>query len=89
LIDNIDLESDAGWDSFLRSVRQSPELDRPPYRGTFATCAGFTIYARRAGFEPVDCHRRPSLLILLAIEPGRRGPLVILSPPDGAGGDES
>lgn len=68
-VDNVDLESDAGWQSFERGARQAQDLERPPYYATFATAGEYTAYATRAGFEQVRCHQRPPLLILTATKP--------------------
>ena len=68
-IDNTDLESDAVWEPFARDASSTAELERPPYMPKPATSAEYATYARRAGFEQIQVHRRSPLLILTAIKP--------------------
>lgn len=68
-IDNVDLESDAGWSMFAEGAKSSQHLERPPYIPRFSTAAELMTYALRAGFARVQSHRRPPLLIVTAIKP--------------------
>jgi len=65
-IDNTDLESDAGWNAFANGAGAFDDKERPPYTPTPATAAEYMTYARRAGFQQIQVHKRPSLLILTA-----------------------
>jgi ubiquinone/menaquinone biosynthesis C-methylase UbiE len=65
-IDNIDLESDAGWRMFANDARNFGDAERPPYMPTFSTAAEFITYATRAGFGNVNAHRRAPLVIVVA-----------------------
>jgi SAM-dependent methyltransferase len=68
-IDNIDLESDAGWKMFTNDARSFGEVERPPYMPRFSTAAEFVSYASRAGFKQVTAHRRSPLIIVIAEKP--------------------
>jgi ubiquinone/menaquinone biosynthesis C-methylase UbiE len=68
-IDNVDLESDAGWSTFAEGAKSSQDLERPPYEPRLSTAAELMTYALRAGFERVQSHRRPPLVIVTAIKP--------------------
>ena len=68
-IDNVDLESDEGWEAFARGADASQELERPPYSPRLSTAAELTTYALRAGFVQVQAHRRPPLVIVTAVKP--------------------
>lgn len=68
-IDNIDLESDAGWSMFLNDAMRYQRLERPPYMPRFSTAAEFLTYANRAGFENVQSHHQSPLVILTAKKP--------------------
>ena len=65
-IDNIDLESDAGWKMFTHDASKFAEAERPPYMPKFSTAAEFVSYASRAGFTRVEVHRRSPLVIVIA-----------------------
>ena len=65
-IDNIDLESDAGWKMFTNDALSFREAERPPYMPRFSTAAEFESYASRAGFSPVVSHKRSPLVIVIA-----------------------
>ena len=65
-IDNIDLESDAGWTMFTNDARAFGEVERPPYIPRFSTEAEFVSYASRAGFKQVTAHKRSPLIIVIA-----------------------
>ena len=76
-VDNMDLESDAGWNVFANTSARGDQ-ERPPYNPTPATAAEYIAYARRAGLDTIEVHRRTPLLILVANKPvgkvnGRRG----------------
>ncbi len=68
-IDNVDLESDQGWEAFAHGTEASQELERPPYNPTFSTAAELTTYALRAGFVQVKAHKRSPLVIVTAVKP--------------------
>jgi len=67
--DNVDLESDAGWAAFAEGAKSSEEMERPPYQPRFSSAAELTTYALRAGFDLVQSHRRPPLVIVTGIKP--------------------
>jgi ubiquinone/menaquinone biosynthesis C-methylase UbiE len=71
-IDNVDLESDEGWEAFSRDAESSQESERPPYIPTPSTAAELTTYALRAGFAEVRSHKRSPLVIVTAIKPALR-----------------
>jgi len=66
LVDNIDVESDAGWQAFLKQTRQYQDLERPPFMPRFSTAAELTNYAGRAGFGGARITRQGSLLVVTA-----------------------
>jgi ubiquinone/menaquinone biosynthesis C-methylase UbiE len=68
-IDNIDLESDAGWRMFANDAKNFGETDRPPYMPRFSTAAEFCSYASRAGFKEITVHRRAPLVVVIAEKP--------------------
>jgi ubiquinone/menaquinone biosynthesis C-methylase UbiE len=68
-IDNIDLESDAGWTMFTNDVSRFHELERPPYFPRFSTASEFVTYASRAGFQAIAVHRRQPLVVITAEKP--------------------
>ena len=68
-LDNIDLESDAGWNMFANDARRYQGLEVPPYMPRFSTAAELSAYAVRAGFENIQSHHRPPLVILTAAKP--------------------
>jgi ubiquinone/menaquinone biosynthesis C-methylase UbiE len=68
-IDNIDLESDAGWRMFANDSRNLGNRERPPYMPRFSTAAELISYVARAGFERVTVHRRSPLVIVVAEKP--------------------
>lgn len=63
-IDNIDLDSEAGWTMFTNHVRHWQSLERPPYDTRFSTAAELVAYASRAGFGKVQSHHRSSKVIV-------------------------
>jgi ubiquinone/menaquinone biosynthesis C-methylase UbiE len=67
LIDNVDLESDAGWKAFSEGAAAAQRLERPPYEPRLSTAAELTAYAKRAGFEQVQAHRRSPLVVVTGI----------------------
>jgi len=69
-LDNIDLESDAGWTMFANDAKRYKEFERPPYMPRFSTAAELMAYAARAGFERFRSHHRSPVVILLAVKPG-------------------
>ena len=68
-VDNIDLESDAGWASFANGVATAQDFERPAYQPTPATAAELTTYAKRAGFREIRAHHSSPLVILTATKP--------------------
>ena len=50
-------------------TESSQHLERPPYIPRYSTAAELGTYARRAGFEQVQLHRRPRLIIVTAVKP--------------------
>ena len=64
LLDNIDIESEAGWKIFEYDARRYQQLDRPPYMPRFSTASELTSYARRAGFDDIKAHPAPPLVIV-------------------------
>jgi ubiquinone/menaquinone biosynthesis C-methylase UbiE len=67
-IDNIDLASDEGWSSFLKSVERYQGTEQPPFMTRFSTSAELVEYATRAGFEQVTPHRRAPLIIVTGVK---------------------
>jgi ubiquinone/menaquinone biosynthesis C-methylase UbiE len=68
-VDNIDLESEAGWASFVVNVGFYAPLERPPYIPTLSTAAELMAYAKRAGFEQIRSYHHSPLVIVIAIKP--------------------
>ena len=68
-VDNVDLESDEGWGAFARGAEMAQELERPPYTPRFSTATELTTYALRAGFIQVQAHKRPPLVVVIAVKP--------------------
>jgi len=68
-VDNIDLESDAGWAIFVSDATRYRSLERPPYMTRLSTAAELMAYATRAGFEQVQSHHRQPLVIVTAVKP--------------------
>ena len=68
-IDNVDIESEEGWNAFSRTAESSQELERPPYLPVPSTAAELTTYALRAGFGQVQVHKRAPLVVLTAVKP--------------------
>jgi SAM-dependent methyltransferase len=48
-IDNVDLESDAGWRAFSEGAAAAQQLERPPYERGLSTAAELTTYWPTAG----------------------------------------
>jgi len=69
MVDNLDMESEAGWESFARGAREVQDRERPPYIGQFSTAAELTAYVRRGGFEQVQAHQRSPLVVVTGIKP--------------------
>jgi ubiquinone/menaquinone biosynthesis C-methylase UbiE len=67
-IDNIDMESDAGWAMFANDARRCQSLEPPPYMPRFSTKAELSAYVTRAGFKQVQSHHRPPLVIVTGIK---------------------
>jgi SAM-dependent methyltransferase len=68
-IDNIDMESEAGWSMFSNDAIRYRDVERPPYMPRFSTAAEFTAYANRAGFIGTQSHHRSPLVIVTASKP--------------------
>ena len=66
LVDNIDVESDAGWQAFLKQTNLYQDLERPPFMPRFSPAAELTNYAGRAGFGGARVTRQGSLLVVTA-----------------------
>jgi len=71
-LDNIDLASDQGWAAFLGLVAKYLNAEQPPYMPRLSTATELMTYATRAGFEQVQSHERPPLVIMTAVKPGCR-----------------
>jgi ubiquinone/menaquinone biosynthesis C-methylase UbiE len=65
-IDTIDIESDKGWAMFVGGPTADLGSGRPPFMPRLSTAAELKNYANRAGFERVEAHHRPPLVILIA-----------------------
>jgi SAM-dependent methyltransferase len=63
-IDNVDLESEAGWTIFANDGMRFANLQRPPYMPRYSTAAELMSYATRAGFQEVAAHRRSPLVVV-------------------------
>lgn len=72
-IDNIDMESEAGWSMFSNDAIRYRDVERPPYMPRFSTAAEFTAYANRAGFVGTQSHHRSPLVIVTASKPNIGG----------------
>ncbi len=70
-LDNMDIESDAGWSMFSKDALRYRDVQRPPYMPRFSTAGEFTAYANRAGFVDTRAHRRSPLIIVTATKPGK------------------
>ena len=68
-IDNVDLESEAGWSAFAEGAKRLQGLERPAYQPRFSSAAELMTYALRAGFDRVESYRRPPLVIVTGIKP--------------------
>jgi ubiquinone/menaquinone biosynthesis C-methylase UbiE len=68
-VDNIDLESDAGWSIFVNDASRYQGRECPPYMPRFSTAAELTAYAKGAGFENLQSYHRSPLVILTAAKP--------------------
>ena len=66
LVDNIDVESDAGWQAFLKQTSQYQLLERPPFLPRLSTAAELTNYVGRAGFGGARATRQGSLIVVTA-----------------------
>jgi SAM-dependent methyltransferase len=62
-IDNVGIESDAGWGMFVHDAERFRELERPPYMPRYSTAAELTAYLERAGFGRVSAHQRGAWVI--------------------------
>lgn len=67
-IENVDLESEAGWIMFTNHARHWETSERPPYDTRFSTAAELMAYASRAGFERIQAHHRPPQVIVTAVK---------------------
>lgn len=73
-IDNLDMESERAWTSFIIGAKISQQQERPPYLPTLSTATELAAYASRAGFEQVKPHHEPPLVIVTAVKPGTHRP---------------
>jgi ubiquinone/menaquinone biosynthesis C-methylase UbiE len=69
-IDNIGIESDAGWAMFTNDAERYQSSELPPYAPRFSTAAELSAYVTRAGFRQVQPHHRPPLVIVTGIKVG-------------------
>ena len=69
-LDNIDLESDWGWNMFVKDAERLRYVERPPYMPKFSTSSEFVAYVSHAGFDGIAVHRRPPLFIVTAKKAG-------------------
>lgn len=69
LMDIIDIESDVGWEMYMRDVGRFKHLERPPYTPRFSTASELQVYLQRAGFRGIQAHRRSPLVIVTGIKP--------------------
>src|SRR5579871_3961719 len=67
--DNIDMESQAGWDMFARDAIRYKDLERPPYTPRYSNAAEFAVYFQRAGFAGIQAHHRSPLVIVTGVKP--------------------
>lgn len=72
LLDNIDIESDAGWRIFEFDARRYQGLERPPYMPRFSTASELMTYARHAGFQDVKAFTDPPLVIVTGVRRAAR-----------------
>ncbi len=63
-MDIIDIESQAGWDMFMRDSTRYKHVERPPYAPRFSSAQELQVYLQRAGFEHIETHRRSPLAIV-------------------------
>jgi len=68
-VDNVDLESEAGWLMFVNDAARFAHLERPPYMPRYSTAAELMAYASRAGFLQGSAHHRSPLVIVTAVKP--------------------
>jgi SAM-dependent methyltransferase len=68
-LDNIDLESDAGWNMFAADADRFQGVARPPYTPRVSTASEFVTYCTRTGFAKIMVHRRSPLVIVTAEKP--------------------
>ena len=68
-IDNVDLESDAGWSAFAEGAKRLQDSQRSAYQPRFSSATELMTYALRAGFDRVRSYRRPPLVIVTGIKP--------------------
>lgn len=68
-MDNIDMESHAGWDMFARDAIRYKDLERPPYTPRFSNASEFAVYFQRAGFTGIQAHHRSPLVIVTGVKP--------------------
>lgn len=67
-LDNVDLESNAGWNIFAGDAKRFQNLERPPYMPRYSTAAELMAYLQRAGFTSVEAHRRSPLVIVTGVK---------------------
>ena len=68
LLDNIDIEAEAGWSMFLNDVRRYHRLERPSYMPRFSTASELINYVERAGFRDIVVHRQPPTLVVSSVK---------------------
>ena len=66
LVDNINVESDAGWQGFLKQASQYQDIERPPFLPRFSTAAELSNYVARAGFGRAHVALQGGLIVVTA-----------------------
>jgi hypothetical protein len=67
-IENIDIESDAGWAMFTNDAKRCQSSELPPYAPRFSTTAELNAYVTRAGFKQMQSYHRSSLVVVAGIK---------------------
>jgi ubiquinone/menaquinone biosynthesis C-methylase UbiE len=67
-IDNVGIESDAGWAMFVNDAERFRELERPPYMPRYSTAAELTAYLGRAGFSRVRAEQRGAWVVATGVK---------------------
>ena len=67
-LDNVNVESNAGWAMFANDAKRYLNFVRPPYMPRYSTAAELRAYVSRAGFSSVEHHARSPLVIVTAVK---------------------